>query len=339
MKPLYLTVLLLVLQNTKGAHLTTSTASERDSSITNTYSSSHFNLRRLKRQSGCPSDQYPLGSGRCCNKCKPGTHWREHCSNTSDTQCVPCGDQGYTDTKNSLDSCLRCKQCQKENGQEVETNCTKTSNTKCHCMSNHFCKTPEKCVMCFPCKQCNTTTEVVVQNCTKTNDTVCKAKGKGSHPGLIALVLIPIAAILFLLYWKMKGLPCNKKKQSFDMKEFSPFIESNNPKPEEPVVPDFDLTEETLQRIAREIEPKSYHQLGIRLGLGETKLQQLEADYRDDIMRQGYYVLYSWLQSHGKKGAFPKLIDALRKEGYSYTADKIMEELKNREENDVTVLE
>ncbi|XP_059803463.1 tumor necrosis factor receptor superfamily member 6-like isoform X2 [Hypanus sabinus] len=339
MKPLYLTVLLLVLQSTKRAHLTTSTASERDSSIAYTYSSSHFILRRLKRQSGCRPDQYPLDSGKCCKKCEPGTHLRERCNNTYDTQCVPCEGQGYIDSVNLLDSCFRCQPCQEGKGQEVETNCTKTSNTKCRCMSNHFCKTPEKCEMCLPCKQCDTTTEVVVQSCTKTNDTVCKAKGKGSHPGLFALVLIPIVVIAVLLYWKIKGLPCKRKKKSVDNKEFPPFIESNNPKPEEPVVPDIDLTEEILQRIAGEIEPKSYHQLGIRLGLGETKLQQLETDYRDNIMRQGYYVLYSWLQSHGKKGAFPKLIDALRKEGSSYTADKIMEALKNREENDVTELE
>ncbi|XP_062927710.1 tumor necrosis factor receptor superfamily member 6-like [Mobula hypostoma] len=336
MKLLHLTALLVVVQNTKGAHLTTSTTSENDPSIASTYSSSHFSLRRLKRQSNCTPDQYLFEGVKCCNKCRAGTYEKKSCSHTSPSECHPCGEQEYTDSVNRLSECLPCNQCQEGNGQEVEIECRATSNTKCRCMKNYFCKTPEKCDRCFPCKECNTNTEEIVRICTRTNDTVCKAKGKQNYLWLI--VLVPILVLVPLLYWKRKSLPCNKKK-SFDTKESVAFIGSNSPKPEEPAVPDIDLTEDILQFIAGEIEPRAYHQLGIHLGLGEPKLQQLEADYRDDTKRQGYSILYSWLQSHGKKGAFPKLIEALRRESCAYAADKIMDVLINRKENDVTVLE
>ncbi|XP_067909367.1 uncharacterized protein [Heterodontus francisci] len=90
---------------------------------------------------------------------------------------------------------------------------------------------------------------------------------------------------------------------------------------------DLELSEEHLHLIVEEIEPRIYHELGIKLGHTEPKLQQIEADHRDDIKRQGYDILYYWLQGNGKKGAFPALIDTLRKAGYITTTENIMRKM------------
>ncbi|XP_051883683.1 tumor necrosis factor receptor superfamily member 6-like [Pristis pectinata] len=342
MKPLHLAVLLLVLQNIKGVYLSTSMEShvtQNESSITSTFSSSQLGFRRLKRQSNCEPEQYMSDdSTQCCSKCPPGTRLRESCTKTSNSSCVDCGNEEYTDVNNSLHYCLRCSRCQEGNGQEVEAKCNKTHNTKCHCMKNFFCKTPGKCNMCLPCKECNAEIEETVHSCTETNNTVCKAKEKDQR--LVALVvLIPIAMFVAgILYCKKESLPCNRKPKSNGIKEWVPFIDSSQPKPEEPVVPDIKLSEETLQLIVEEIVPKTYHQLGIHLGLTEPKLQELEANYHDDVNRQGYYILYYWLQGYGKKGAFPKLIDVLRKAGFVCAAENIIKKLNYAEENTTEII-
>ncbi|XP_059508919.1 tumor necrosis factor receptor superfamily member 6-like [Stegostoma tigrinum] len=95
---------------------------------------------------------------------------------------------------------------------------------------------------------------------------------------------------------------------------------------------DIELTEEHLQLMAMEIEPRMYHELGISLGHSEPKVQQIRADYHDDIKQQGYQILYSWFQAHGKKGAFPALINTFWRMGYVTTAENIMEKIIPKDE-------
>ncbi|XP_069755498.1 tumor necrosis factor receptor superfamily member 6-like [Narcine bancroftii] len=312
--------LLLALQNVKGADLSTS------------LTWSHQGFRRFKRQGQCGPDQYRSEvSTQCCDKCPAGFYLKKSCSNTSESSCDPCESNSYTDAKNALNSCLRCKACQEGNGQTIESKCTANQNARCRCMEHYFCET-EQCKKCLQCKVCKEETEEIAHPCTATSDTVCKEKK--SKQSLIALVILPIVALVIfgILYWKRKSLPCKRKLKSNNYKEEIRLMEIKTSRPEEPVVPDIELSEKMLESIVKEIEPKNYHQLGLQLGLTEPKLQEIEADFHNAKNRQGYYILYSWLQNEGIKGAFPKLIRVLRKAGYVAAAENILKNLNTTNE-------
>ncbi|XP_048464855.1 tumor necrosis factor receptor superfamily member 6-like isoform X2 [Rhincodon typus] len=268
--------------------------------------------RRFRRNDNCPDF-----SSSNCNKCKPGTYLLS-CS----CNCEQCKDGEFTDAENLLDKCERCTQCQEHDGKKMKTNCTTTNDTVCSCLENFFSSTDEH--QCYKCAQCNAETEEVEQPCTETQNTVCRKKGGQSVP--VAAVVIPIilvlVAIVAILYKKKKYLRC--KKTSGD-KPSNWINGKEQTKP--PEVPDIELTEEHLQLMVMEIEPRMYHELGISLGHSEPKVQQIRADYHDDIKQQGYQILYAWFQAHGKKGAFPELINTFWRMGYVTTAENIMEKI------------
>ncbi|XP_041065540.1 tumor necrosis factor receptor superfamily member 6-like isoform X1 [Carcharodon carcharias] len=281
-------------------------------------------MQRFRRQSKCLPNQYSPDDpslSLCCDKCAAGTYLSADCTNDQGRKCEPCLHDTYTDAMHHLRNCHRCKQCQKESGEETKTSCTATHNTECTCTKDFFCPTPG-CKRCQSCKVCNADTEEIAEPCTSTNDTVCVAKGNKLW---IIGVVTPLVAIIVcgILFFKRKHLPCTKKPNGEENVPFKPI--NDNKQPQE--VPDIELSEEHLYLIVTEIEPKKFHNIGIKLGLGEPKLQQIEADYHDDVNRQGYEILSSWLQGHGKKGAFPELIDTLKKAKYIVNAENIMKKI------------
>ncbi|KAI4811558.1 hypothetical protein KUCAC02_014439 [Chaenocephalus aceratus] len=84
-----------------------------------------------------------------CDKCPPGTHMTAYCTPTTPTVCAPCRSRHFTELWNYLPRCLYCNNYCMEN-QEVETECTATTNRVCRCkqgfyMTNEFCWTHSKC--------------------------------------------------------------------------------------------------------------------------------------------------------------------------------------------------
>ncbi|XP_037310159.2 tumor necrosis factor receptor superfamily member 6B-like [Pungitius pungitius] len=79
-----------------------------------------------------------------CDKCPPGTHITDYCTATTPTACAPCRRQHYTELWNYLPKCLYCSNFCTEN-QEVETECTETSNRVCRCKDG-FYLTGDSCV-------------------------------------------------------------------------------------------------------------------------------------------------------------------------------------------------
>ncbi|XP_043568353.1 tumor necrosis factor receptor superfamily member 6-like isoform X2 [Chiloscyllium plagiosum] len=276
--------------------------------------------RRFRRGDSCPP-----GSPSNCSKCKAGTYLL-HCT----CNCVECREGEFTDSENHLPECRRCLQCQEHDGKKTKTNCTTTHDTVCSCLENFFSTTNGN--ECRKCAECNAETDEVEQPCTETQDTVCRKKvGTSVHP---AAIVIPIFLVLGVIAG-IVGYLCMKKKYCRRNKPpSSQILEVKNGKEmsEQLEVPDIVLTEEHLQMIVMEVEPKIYHQLGISLGQTEPMLQQIRADYHDNIKQQGYHILYSWLQAHGKKGAFPTLINTFRKLGYVTTAENIVEKLIPKQE-------
>ncbi|GCC25969.1 hypothetical protein chiPu_0004383 [Chiloscyllium punctatum] len=222
--------------------------------------------------------------------------------------CVECREGEFTDSENHLPECRRCLQCQANDGKKTKTNCTITHDTVCSCLENFYSTTNGN--ECRKCAECNAETDEVEQPCTETQDTVCRKKVHSSvNP---AAIVIPIFLVLGAIAG-IVGYLCIKKKYCRHIV----------------------LTEEHLQMIVMEVEPKIYHQLGISLGQTEPMLQQIRADYHDNIKQQGYHILYSWLQAHGKKGAFPALINTFRKLGYVTTAENIVEKLIPKQEGTI----
>ncbi|XP_078269266.1 tumor necrosis factor receptor superfamily member 6-like [Rhinoraja longicauda] len=327
-----LVVVVLYLPNLRGAHPSRPTeynVAQKESSMNNTFGASLTGLRRLKRQNNCgPQEYWEEASNKCCPRCPAGRYLKKTCSKTETSVCRECEPNTFTESENILYSCDRCKSCQKGNGHETDENCTTTHDTKCRCRSNFFCETPGPCNRCSSCKECAADTEEVVRACTSVNNTVCRPKteGNGSYLGWLALIPIIMIGVL-VLYWTRKSLPCKRKPENKNLGEQVPLNAVNGQNSEEPVVPEVDLSDGQLQMIADEIEPRSYHQLGLSLGLTEPKLQQIEADYRDDKSRQGFTILYEWYQSNGKRGALPKLIGVLRNLGWVRPAENILQKL------------
>ncbi|KAK1895962.1 Tumor necrosis factor receptor superfamily member 6B [Dissostichus eleginoides] len=84
-----------------------------------------------------------------CDKCPPGMHMTAYCTSTTPTVCAPCRSRHFTKLWNYLPRCLYCNNYCTEN-QEVETECTATTNRVCRCkqgfyMTNEFCWTHSKC--------------------------------------------------------------------------------------------------------------------------------------------------------------------------------------------------
>ncbi|XP_067858626.1 tumor necrosis factor receptor superfamily member 6-like [Heptranchias perlo] len=331
-----LLLLLLALLNVKGANHSTSVennAVQNDLPITNIMDSAHSDTRkwRFRRDILCRPGQYlSEPPARCCKRCAAGTYLKTQCTGDWESVCVPCPPGEFTASENHLTNCVRCRQCQEHDGQESKNNCNSTHDTQCTCMENFFCQTPsESCEQCIRCKKCNEKTEETSQPCTETEDTVCVAKGEksGTTGVIVGVLLVVVAAIILgvIMYLKRSLLPCNRKSKPEDSKILALITENGQPQPQVPDdVPDIKLGDAHLDMIVEEIEPKRYHELGIKLGLTEPKLQQIEANYHNDIKRQGYAILYDWREAHGTKGAFPLLIDTIRKAGYVTTAENIL---------------
>nr|KAF6303770.1 Fas cell surface death receptor [Myotis myotis] len=193
--PLIGVLLLLIL-----ALCTESSTKADNAQVTNTYPELlKLSKNITKRESGCPEGQQREGSF-CCRPCLPGERKKDDCKADGDKLvCEPCSEgKEYTDKEHHSPTCRRCGICDGEHGLEVEKKCTKTQNTKCRCKSNYFCNTPP-CEHCNPCSTCE---HGIIEDCTPTNDTRCKA-GSTSHLHLLwLLILVPIAAAFIL--WRVK---------------------------------------------------------------------------------------------------------------------------------------
>lgn len=89
------------------------------------------------------------GKTLLCTNCPPGTHMAAHCTPSTPTKCVPCGQNHFTELWNYLPRCLYCNNFCEEN-QEVEKECSATNNRVCRCKdgfywSDGFCFSHSAC--------------------------------------------------------------------------------------------------------------------------------------------------------------------------------------------------
>ncbi|XP_047453806.1 tumor necrosis factor receptor superfamily member 6B-like [Mugil cephalus] len=103
-----------------------------------------------------------------CNKCPPGNYMGAHCTATSPTRCYPCIPDYYTELWNYMPMCLYCSNLCSEN-QEVEKECSSTSNTVCRCKEGFYASDD----FCFPHSECGPGQGVLTKG-TLQKDTVCE---------------------------------------------------------------------------------------------------------------------------------------------------------------------
>ncbi|KAJ1202539.1 hypothetical protein NDU88_006337 [Pleurodeles waltl] len=90
--------------------------------------------------------------GKCCMKCEPGKYMSAKCTSTSDTVCLPCGADQYTDVWNEEEKCWLQKLCDSGKGLVVLSHGNSTLERKCACIPGYhlnrdyeFCKRNIEC--------------------------------------------------------------------------------------------------------------------------------------------------------------------------------------------------
>ncbi|XP_062832261.1 tumor necrosis factor receptor superfamily member 6 isoform X2 [Anolis carolinensis] len=173
-----------------------------------------FAVKRISKRDGiiCQLNmQYQFNTTTgviCCSSCNPGSvAINIGCTKTYPiTKCKNCIEgKEYMDKFNHKTKCLRCNDCDKEHGLEVETNCTAKQNVKCKCRPGFFCNSPP-CQHCDPCDTCEEGT--VLEKCTETQNTKCQRREhvpwyKWALP--ILFVILVAVPVIFIICKRMRN--------------------------------------------------------------------------------------------------------------------------------------
>uniref|UniRef100_A0A4X1U4A5 Tumor necrosis factor receptor superfamily member 5 n=2 Tax=Sus scrofa TaxID=9823 RepID=A0A4X1U4A5_PIG len=119
----------------------------------------------------CKENQYPTNS-RCCNLCPPGQKLVNHCTEVTETECLPCSSSEFLATWNREKHCHQHKYCDPNLGLQVQREGTSKTDTTCVCSEGHHCTNSacESCTLhslCFPGLG-------VKQMATEVSDTICE---------------------------------------------------------------------------------------------------------------------------------------------------------------------
>nr|QIE07176.1 TNFRSF14 [Lepidosiren paradoxa] len=124
----------------------------------------------------CDSIEYRIEQS-CCLMCHPGSHVQKHCTvgDRDNTQCDNCTVGTYMDHPNGMTECFKCHICDADLGMEVKRNCSKTRDTVCDCIRDHYCidLKEEGCGTCKKYKKC-VAGEKVKRQGTRVDDVVCE---------------------------------------------------------------------------------------------------------------------------------------------------------------------
>ncbi|XP_028303692.1 tumor necrosis factor receptor superfamily member 1B isoform X2 [Gouania willdenowi] len=98
--------------------------------------------------------EYPLdGSTLCCKKCPPGKRSNHTCSENSETDCVQCDPNLYTESWNYHSKCYRCTKCKSKKGLQYARNCSFEANAKCICQPGMYCIMDFDAPYCTECRK------------------------------------------------------------------------------------------------------------------------------------------------------------------------------------------
>uniref|UniRef100_A0A8C3WFD4 Tumor necrosis factor receptor superfamily member 5 n=1 Tax=Catagonus wagneri TaxID=51154 RepID=A0A8C3WFD4_9CETA len=86
----------------------------------------------------CKENQYPTNS-RCCNLCPPGEKLVNHCTEVTETECLPCSSSEFLATWNREKYCHQHKHCDPNLGLQVQREGTSKTDTTCVCVEGQHC--------------------------------------------------------------------------------------------------------------------------------------------------------------------------------------------------------
>ncbi|KAJ8371153.1 hypothetical protein SKAU_G00111810 [Synaphobranchus kaupii] len=141
----------------------------------------HFNVTLLMLQVlfcdqsySCRSAEYEI-HGKCCPMCTPGTRIYKHCTEYTNTSCVPCTKESFIDQPNGLPICFPCTVCDPVRlGLKTDRECTASSDTMCGPLDQYYCtetdnkgcKFAQKHTICRP-------GQFIIENGTTSTNTKC----------------------------------------------------------------------------------------------------------------------------------------------------------------------
>nr|XP_005996655.1 PREDICTED: tumor necrosis factor receptor superfamily member 1B [Latimeria chalumnae] len=108
----------------------------------------HLPYNSEKECRNAKREYYDQDVKKCCSKCPPGAHLSAACTETSDTQCIACKENTYTEIWHWKDRCFSCKKpCSSESGFVEIKPCNSTQNRYCQCQPGMSC-TSQRCDTC-----------------------------------------------------------------------------------------------------------------------------------------------------------------------------------------------
>ncbi|XP_052042949.1 tumor necrosis factor receptor superfamily member 6 isoform X1 [Apodemus sylvaticus] len=281
-------------------------------------------LRRRVRETGnnCSEGLYQ-GGPFCCQPCQPGEQKVKDCTNNGGAPtCAPCTEgKEYMDKKHYSDKCRRCTLCDEGHGLEVETNCTRTQDTKCKCKPNFYCDSSG----CEHCVQCTLCEHGTLEHCTPTSNAKCKKQSSKYH--FLWLSLIPVLIISFVFIYKK----CWKRHHDDP--------ESGIPSPESmPMnVSDVNL-DKYISRIAEQMTISQVRKFARENDISESKIDEIKHDNFQNTAEEKTKLLQCWYQSHGKNGAHAALIRGLKKANCRAVVENIQAMVREDRENSTSDL-
>ncbi|XP_052042958.1 tumor necrosis factor receptor superfamily member 6 isoform X2 [Apodemus sylvaticus] len=212
-----------------------------------------------------------------------------------------------------------CQPCQP--GLEVETNCTRTQDTKCKCKPNFYCDSSG----CEHCVQCTLCEHGTLEHCTPTSNAKCKKQSSKYH--FLWLSLIPVLIISFVFIYKK----CWKRHHDDP--------ESGIPSPESmPMnVSDVNL-DKYISRIAEQMTISQVRKFARENDISESKIDEIKHDNFQNTAEEKTKLLQCWYQSHGKNGAHAALIRGLKKANCRAVVENIQAMVREDRENSTSDL-
>nr|XP_057914962.1 tumor necrosis factor receptor superfamily member 6-like [Doryrhamphus excisus] len=243
---------------------------------------------------------------------------QKHCTSASphDGSCEPCEPNTYRSSPNQQRTCERCTSCSHPNANlEVDTACSRASDTKCRCKAHHYCisASDEGCKLCSRCEECGP--QGVRVSCTATNNTVCHDPVEArSHvwAGLACGAVLLTAVVLCC--WRKKKRLSNQQTSSAP----------NSSKTLEMDLQSLNTTDTWchLPDIADVLGWKTMSGVAMRSGMNPVFIEACLQDHPGDCQEQTLQLLMRWTEQRGKD-AMTDLLHSLRGTKHRDKAQKV----------------
>ncbi|XP_061913944.1 uncharacterized protein LOC133657061 isoform X2 [Entelurus aequoreus] len=277
------------------------------------------------REAQCADGVYLHDKTTCC-LCAAGQSLKEHCTSASplDRKCEVCEPNTFRSSPNQQETCARCTSCSHPDAYlEVDTACTRASDTKCRCKARHYCTSlsDQGCKLCHPCRECGAKSVKVA--CAAAHDTVCNDISEARrHLGATLAATVFIVVVLCCVVARKRL--CKKRTPT-----------DPNANKTEGNDPDGDTTEESVLLHQRDKDPlahlpeiagvvgwKTMRRVAMKSGMSHVAIEDCELNCPTDSEERTQQLLRKWVERQGKD-AMKNLVETLEKINHKDTRQKV----------------